>query len=78
MSDFLQSIIDRDPAAKLDKFNFNLPRVKAIFFVRLPLFAIAKFDLVARVSIFTVFNRIEIHPKAKIGKNYLLTMEWEL
>ena len=51
MNDFLQSIIDRDPAAK-SKLSLILsyPGVKAIFFHKIAnFFAIAKFDLVARI-----------------------------
>ena len=47
MNDFLQSIIDRDPAAK-SKLSLILtyPGVKAIFFHKIAnFFAIAKFDL---------------------------------
>ena len=76
MSDFLQSIIDRDPAAK-SKLSLILtyPGVKAIFFHKIAnFFAIAKFDLVARIiSQFSRFlTGIEIHPKAKIGKNLFI------
>ena len=76
MSDFLQSIIDRDPAAK-SKLSLVLtyPGVKAIFFHKIAnFFAIAKFDLVARIiSQFSRFlTGIEIHPKAKIGKNLFI------
>ena len=76
MSDFLQSIIDRDPAAK-SKISLILtyPGVKAIFFHRIAnFFAIAKFDLVARIisQISRFFTGIEIHPKAKIGKNLFI------
>ena len=76
MNDFLQSIIDRDPAAK-SKVSLVLtyPGVKAIFFHKIAnFFAIAKFDLVARViSQFSRFlTGIEIHPKAKIGKNLFI------
>ena len=76
MSDFLQSIIDRDPAAK-SKVSLVLtyPGVKAIFFHKMAnFFAIAKFDLVARIiSQFSrFFTGIEIHPKAKIGKNLFI------
>ena len=76
MSDFLQSIIDRDPAAK-SKLSLILtyPGVKAIFFHKIAnFFAIAKFDLVARIiSHFSRFlTGIEIHPKAKIGKNLFI------
>ena len=76
MNDFLQSIIDRDPAAK-SKVSLILtyPGVKAIFFHKIAnFFAIAKFDLIARiVSQFSRFlTGIEIHPKAKIGKNLFI------
>jgi serine O-acetyltransferase len=76
MSDFLQSIIDRDPAAK-SKMSLVLtyPGVKAIFFHKIAnFFAIAKFDLIARiVSQFSRFlTGIEIHPKAKVGKNLFI------
>ena len=76
MNDFLQSIIDRDPAAK-SKISLILtyPGVKAIFFHKIAnFFAIAKFDLIARiVSQFSRFlTGIEIHPKAKIGKNLFI------
>ena len=76
MNDFLQSIMDRDPAAK-SKVSLVLtyPGVKAIFFHKIAnFFAIAKFDLVARIiSQFSrFFTGIEIHPKAKIGKNLFI------
>ena len=76
MNDFLQSIIDRDPAAK-SKLSLILtyPGVKAIFFHKIAnFFAIAKFDLFARIiSQFSRFlTGIEIHPKAKIGKNLFI------
>ena len=76
MTDFLQSIIDRDPAAK-SKLSLILtyPGVKAIFFHKIAnFFAIAKFDLVARIiSQFSRFlTGIEIHPNAKIGKNLFI------
>jgi serine O-acetyltransferase len=76
MNDFLQSIIDRDPAAK-SKISLILtyPGVKAVFFHRLAnFFSTAKFDLIARViSQFSRFlTGIEIHPKAKIGKNLFI------
>ena len=76
MNDFLQSIIDRDPAAK-SKLSLILtyPGVKAVFFHRLAnFFSTAKFDLIARII--SQFSRlltgIEIHPKAKIGKNLFI------
>ena len=76
MNDFLQSIIDRDPAAK-SKLSLILtyPGVKAIFFNRIAnFFCVAKFDLIARViSQFSRFlTGIEIHPKANIGKNLFI------
>ena len=76
MSDFLQSIIDRDPAAR-SKLSLILtyPGVKAVFFHRIAnFFSTAKFDLIARIiSQFSRFlTGIEIHPKAKIGKNLFI------
>ena len=76
MNEFLQSIIDRDPAAK-SKLSLILtyPGVKAIFFHRIAnFFCVAKFDLIARIiSQFSRFlTGIEIHPKAKIGKNLFI------
>ena len=76
MSEFLQSIIDRDPAAK-SKLSLILtyPGVKAIFFHRIAnFFSVAKFDLIARIiSQFSRFlTGIEIHPGAKIGKNLFI------
>ena len=76
MSNFLQSIIDRDPAAK-SKLSLILtyPGVKAVFFHRLAhFFSVAKFYLIARIiSQFSRFlTGIEIHPGAKIGKNLFI------
>ena len=76
MGNFLQSIIDRDPAAK-SKLSLILtyPGVKAVFFHRLAnFFNTAKFDLIARIiSQFSRFlTGIEIHPGAKIGKNLFI------
>ena len=76
MGDFLQSIIDRDPAAK-SKLSLILtyPGVKAVFFHRLAhFFLVAKFDLISRIiSQFSRFlTGIEIHPGAKIGKNLFI------
>ena len=76
MSNFLQSIIDRDPAAK-SKLSLILtyPGVKAIFFHKIAnFFFVAKFYLLARIiSQFSRFlTGIEIHPKAKIGKNLFI------
>ena len=73
MNDFLESIIKRDPAAKSKLYVIlTYPGVKAIFFHKIAnFFSIAKFDLIARIiSQFSRFlTGIEIHPKAKIGKN---------
>jgi serine O-acetyltransferase len=76
MNNFLQSIIDRDPAAK-SKLSLVLtyPGVKAVFFHRIAnFFNVAKFDLIARIiSQFSRFlTGIEIHPGAKIGKNLFI------
>jgi len=76
MNNFLQSIIDRDPAAK-SKLSLILtyPGVKAIFFHRISnFFYLAKFDLIARfISQLSRFlTGIEIHPGAKIGKNLFI------
>ncbi|MDA7573057.1 serine O-acetyltransferase [Candidatus Pelagibacter sp.] len=76
MNSFLQSIIDRDPAAK-SKLSLILtyPGVKAIFFHKIAnFFYLAKFDLIARfISQLSRFlTGIEIHPGAKIGKNLFI------
>ena len=76
MNKFLQSIIDRDPAAK-SKISLILtyPGVKAVFFHRIAnFFSVAKFDLIARIiSQFSRFlTGIEIHPGARIGKNLFI------
>ena len=76
MNNFLESIINRDPAAK-SKISIILtyPGVKAIFFHRVAnFFSVAKFDLIARmISQFSRFlTGIEIHPKAKIGENLFI------
>ena len=76
MNNFLQSIIDRDPAAK-SKLSLILtyPGVKAVFFHKIAnFFYQAKFDLVARfISQLSRFlTGIEIHPGAKIGKNLFI------
>ena len=76
MNEFLNSIIKRDPAAK-SKLSVILtyPGAKAVFFHRVAnFFAIAKFNLIARIiSQFSRFlTGIEIHPNAKIGKNLFI------
>ena len=76
MNDILQSIIDRDPAAKSKLSGIlTYPGVKAVFFHQIAnFFSVAKFDLIARmISQFSRFlTGIEIHPKAKIGKNLFI------
>ena len=76
MNSFLESIINIYPAAK-SKLSVILtyPGVKSVFFHKIAnFFAVAKFDLIARiVSQFSRFmTGIEIHPKAKIGKNLFI------
>ena len=76
MHEYLQSIMDRDPAAK-SKLSIILtyPGVKAVFLHRIAnFFSISKFDLIARIiSQFSRFlTGIEIHPKAKVGKNLFI------
>ena len=76
MNSFLESIINRDPAAK-SKLSVVLtyPGVKAVFFHQIAnFFSVAKFDLIARIiSQFSRFlTGIEIHPKAKIGENLFI------
>ena len=76
MNIFLESIINRDPAAK-SKLSVVLtyPGVKAVFFHRIAnFFSVGKFDLIARIiSQFSRFlTGIEIHPKAKIGENLFI------
>ena len=76
MFEYLESVIKRDPAAK-DKISVILtyPGVKAVFF---HFFAHKlwklKFFLFARIiSQFSRFlTGIEIHPAAKIGKNFFI------
>ena len=76
MNEFLQSIIDRDPAAKSKLSIFlTYPGVKAVILHRITnFFSVAKFHLIARIiSQFSRFlTGIEIHPKAKIGKNFFI------
>ena len=76
MNNFLQSVIDRDPAAK-SKLSLILtyPGVKAVFFHRIAnFFHLAKFHLVARIisQLSRFLTGIEIHPGAKIGKNLFI------
>jgi len=76
MNEYLQSVINRDPAAK-SKLSVILtyPGVKAVLFHQIAhFFSVAKFNLIARViSQFSRFlTGIEIHPAAKIGKNFFI------
>ena len=76
MNDFLQSVIDRDPAAR-SKLSVVLtyPGVKAVFFHQIAhFFCVAKFDLFARIisQVSRFLTGIEIHPRAKIGKNLFI------
>ena len=76
MNEYLESIIKRDPAAKSKLSVFlTYPGVKAVFFHRIAnFFSIAKFDLIARMisQLSRFLTGIEIHPKAKIGKNLFI------
>ena len=76
ITEYIESIKKRDPAAK-SKISILLtyPGVKALFFHRIAnFFSKAKFDLVARLisQLSRFFTGIEIHPKAKIGKNFFI------
>ena len=76
MNDFLESIIKRDPAAKSKLYVIlTYPGVKAVFFHKIAnFFSVAKFDLIARIisQLSRFLTGIEIHPKAKIGKNLFI------
>ena len=76
MNEYLESIIKRDPAAKSKLcVILTYPGVIAVFFHQIAnFFSLAKFDLIARIiSQFSRFlTGIEIHPKAKIGKNLFI------
>ena len=76
MNSYLQSIIDRDPAAR-SKLSVILtyPVVKEIFLYKIAnFFSVAKFYLVARMisQLARFITGIEIHPAAKIGKNLFI------
>tara|TARA_B100001029_G_C14958469_1_gene392993 strand:+ start:358 stop:939 length:582 start_codon:yes stop_codon:yes gene_type:complete len=76
MNEYLESILKRDPAAK-SKISLILtyPGIKAVFFHKIAnFFSIAKFDLIARIisQLSRFLTGIEIHPKAKIGKNLFI------
>ena len=76
MTNFLESIKSRDPAAKsILSIILTYPGVKAVFFHKISnFFYIAGFDLIARIISQTsrFFTGIEIHPGAKIGKNLFI------
>jgi len=76
MNEYIKSIMDRDPAAKSKlAIILTYPGVKANFFHRIAnFFSKAGFTLIARiVSQFSRFlTGIEIHPAAKIGKNFFI------
>lgn len=76
MNEYIKSIMDRDPAAK-SKIGIILtyPGVKAIFFHRIAnFFSKAGFALIARIisQSSRFLTGIEIHPAAKIGKNFFI------
>jgi len=76
MNEYLNSIIKRDPAAK-SKISLILtyPGVKAVFFHKVAnFFHLAGFHLLARMisQITRFFTGIEIHPRAKVGKNLFI------
>ena len=76
MNEYIKSIMDRDPAAK-SKLSIILtyPGVKAIFFHRIAnFFSKARFTLIARIisQSSRFLTGIEIHPAAKIGKNFFI------
>ena len=76
MNDFIESIKERDPAAKSTlSIVLTYPGVKAVFFHRIAhFFHLAGFDLLARIISQTTrfFTGIEIHPGAKIGNNLFI------
>jgi len=76
INEYIKSIMDRDPAAK-SKLGIILtyPGVKAIFFHRIAnFFSKARFTLIARIisQSSRFLTGIEIHPAAKIGKNFFI------
>ena len=75
MGNFLQSIIDRDPAAK-SKLSLILtyPGVKAVFFHRIAnFFSVAKFGLVARII--SQFSRPNLTPINFLSSSHFLMSE---
>ena len=76
MTDYLDSIIQRDPAAR-SKLSIVLtyPGVKSVFFHKIAnnLWNLNLYTLARIVSQFSRFlTGIEIHPAAKIGKNLFI------
>jgi len=76
MNEYIKSIMDRDPAAK-SRLGIILtyPGVKAIFSHRIAnFFSKAGFALIARIisQSSRFLTGIEIHPAAKIGKNFFI------
>ncbi len=76
MNEYIKSIMDRDPAAK-SKLGIILtyPGVKAIFFHRIAnFFSKVGLTLIARIvsQSSRFLTGIEIHPAAKIGKNFFI------
>jgi len=76
MNEYIKSIMDRDPAAK-SKIGIILtyPGVKAVFFHRISnFFSKAGLTLIARIvsQSSRFLTGIEIHPAAKIGKNFFI------
>ncbi|MFL2889762.1 MAG: serine O-acetyltransferase EpsC [Pelagibacteraceae bacterium] len=76
MKNYLNSIKNRDPAAKsILSIILTYPGVKAVFFYRIAnFFYLAKFDLISRIisQMTRFFTGIEIHPGATIGKNLFI------
>ena len=76
MNEYLDSIIQRDPAAR-SRLNIliNYPGVKAVAFYKLSHF-LWNFNLYLLARMVSQFARfitgVEIHPAAKIGKNLFL------
>ena len=76
MFSYLNSIKSRDPSSKsILSIIITYPGVKAVFFHRIAnFFYLIKFDLLSRIisQITRFFTGIEIHPGAKIGKNFFI------
>jgi len=76
MNEYIKSIMERDPAAKSSLgIILTYPGVKAIFFHRIAnFFSKAGFALIARIisQSSRFLTGIEIHPAAKIGKNFFI------